>query len=131
MWAILGLVSYFQEYKLFGLDPWVYALIVVGMAWMIDGIIDNFIMPRVMASALKVHPAAVLVAAIVALDLLGILGVIIAAPMLATLQLVGRYFARKLFDLDPWEGWVEPPPQPSIRQQVSDWVGAIRAKIKI
>ena len=85
-------------------------------------------MPRIMASALKVHPAAVLVAAIVALDLLGILGVIIAAPMLATLQLVMRYFGRKLFDLDPWEGLAEAPPQPTIRAQIGTGLGKLREK---
>jgi predicted PurR-regulated permease PerM len=131
LWVILALVSYFQEFKLFGLEPWAYALIIVGFSWLIDGITDNLIMPRIMASALKVHPAAVLVAAIVAMDLLGILGVIIAAPMLATLQLVGRYFTRKLFDLDPWKGLEETPPQPPIRQQISAGLGLIRKKLKL
>lgn len=130
LWVILWLVSYFQEFKPFGLAPWVYAMIVVALAWVIDMITDNIIMPRIMASALKVHPAAVLVAAIVGLDLLGILGVIIAAPMLATFQLVGRYFTRKLFDLDPWEGLEEMPLQPSIREQVRKWLAAIRTKLK-
>jgi len=130
LWVILWLVAYFQDFKPFGLDAWVYALIVVGLAWMIDLITDNFIMPRIMASALKVHPAAVLVAAIVGLDLLGILGVIIAAPLLATCQLVGRYFTRKLFDLDPWEGLEAMPPQPSIREQVQNWLASFRTKLK-
>jgi len=130
LWSILALVTYFQEFKLFGLQAWVYALIVVAFSWMIDMVVDNFVMPRIMASALKVHPAAVLVAAIVALDLLGILGVIIAAPMLATLQLVGRYFTRKLFDLDPWEGLDEAPKQPTIREQISLFLRSIRTKLK-
>jgi len=131
LWIILALVSYFQDFKIFGLEPWVYALVVVGLSWSIDMIVDNFVMPRIMASALKVHPAAVLVAAIVALDLLGILGVILAAPMLATLKLVGGYFTRKLFDLDPWEGLEEPSPQPTVREQLSLWWGAIRTKLKL
>jgi len=131
LWIILALVSYFQDFKIFGLEPWVYALVVVGLSWSIDMIVDNFVMPRIMASALKVHPAAVLVAAIVALDLLGILGVILAAPMLATLKLVGGYFTRKLFDLDPWEGLEEPSPQPTVREQLSLWWGAIHTKLKL
>jgi predicted PurR-regulated permease PerM len=131
LWVILWLVAYFQDFKLFGLDAWLYALIVVGLAWVIDMVVDNMIMPRIMASALKVHPAAVLVAAIVGLDLLGILGVIIAAPLLATFQLVGRYFTRKLFDLDPWEGLEEMPPQPSIRQQVQNWLTSMRIKLRL
>ncbi len=130
LWVILALVTYFQEFKLFGMDPWIYALTVVGIAWLIDGIVDNIVMPRVMASSLKVHPAAVLVAAIVSLELLGLLGVIIAAPMLATLQLVGRYFARKLFDLDPWDGLDDISTQVSIRQQITRWIELIRTKLK-
>jgi hypothetical protein len=55
-----------------------------------------------MADALRVHPAAVLVAAIISASLLGVVGVVIAAPMLATLQLIGQYTLRKMFDLDPW-----------------------------
>ena len=131
LWVILAVVTYFQEFKPFGLDPLVYALIIVAIAWVIDGITDNFIMPRIMASALKVHPAAVLVAAIIALELLGLLGVIIAAPMLATIQLVGRYFARKLFDLDPWEGLDAITPHISIREKIRNGVGFIRKKLKI
>lgn len=131
LWVILALVSYFQDFKLFGMDAWVYALLVVGLCWLIDGIVDNIVMPRVMASALKVHPAAVLVAAIVALELLGILGVIIAAPMLATLQLLGRYFTRKLFDLDPWAGLEETIIQPTLGEQISAWMRSIRVKFKL
>jgi len=130
LWIILALTSYFQVFKLFGMDPWIYAFIVVGFAWLIDMIVDNIVMPRIMATELKVHPAAVLVAAIVALDLLGILGVIIAAPMLATMQLVGGYFVRKLFDLDPWEGLQEIPQQPSIRHQIGSWLTSLRSKLK-
>ncbi len=131
LWVILAVVTYFQEFKPFGLEPLVYALIIVAIAWVIDGITDNFIMPRIMASALKVHPAAVLVAAIIALELLGLLGVIIAAPMLATIQLVGRYFSRKLFDLDPWEGLDNITPNISIREKIRNGVGFIRTKLKI
>ncbi len=131
LWVVLALVTYFQEFKLFGLPPLGYVLLVVGLAWVIDLVVDNIVMPRIMASALKVHPAAVLVAAIVGLDLLGILGVIIAAPMLATFQLVGRYFTRKLFDLNPWVGLEEPPPPPPLRQQLAAWLAPIRTKLKI
>jgi predicted PurR-regulated permease PerM len=130
-WTILALVSFFQAYKPLGLSPLVYTLIVLAFAWVIDGILDNLVSPRIMAESLKVHPAAVLVAAIVALDLLGILGVIIAAPILATFQLLGRYFVRKMFDLDPWEGLKERPTPPSVRRQVSEWIASLRKKLKL
>ena len=51
---------------------------------------------------MKVHPAFVLIAAIIAANLIGIMGIIIAAPLLASLQVLGRYAMRKLQDKDPW-----------------------------
>lgn len=103
-WVVMGLVTFFQAYKPFDLQPIVYTAIVVGLTLFIDQIIDSLVAPRIMASALKVHPAAVLVAALVAASLLGLLGVVIAAPLLATCSLLLRYIMRKMFDLDPWEG---------------------------
>jgi predicted PurR-regulated permease PerM len=103
-WIILVLVAYFQPFKLFGMEPLVYTLLVVVLALIIDQIFDNLISPRIMADVLKVHPAGVLVMALVAANLLGILGVVIAAPILATLQLFGQYILRKMLDQDPWPG---------------------------
>jgi len=101
-WVVMGVVTFFQPYKPFGLDPLVYTGIVVVVTLAVDQVIDTLITPRIMARTLKVHPAAVLVAALIAANLLGLLGVVIAAPFLATILLLGRYVMRKMFDLDPW-----------------------------
>jgi predicted PurR-regulated permease PerM len=101
-WIILVLVAYFQSFKLFGMDPLAYTLLVLLLALFVDQIFDNLVQPRIMADVLKVHPAGVLVMALVAANLLGILGVVIAAPFLATLQLFGQYILRNMFDQDPW-----------------------------
>ena len=111
VWITLGLVSYFQPFKLFGFNPLVYTLVVFAVALVFDQLLDGFITPRIMAQALSVHPAAVLVSALVFADLLGVLGIIIAAPMLATFILLGRYTMRKMLDQPPWpEPASEPPP---------------------
>jgi predicted PurR-regulated permease PerM len=101
-WVVMALVTFFQSYHPFGLSPvWHMALVVI-ITSIIDWIIDSFVTPRIMASTLKVHPAAVLIAALIAANLLGLLGVVIAAPFLASVTLLGRYTMRKMFDLDPW-----------------------------
>ena len=111
VWITLGLVSYFQPFKLFGMSPLFYTLLVFAVALLFDQLLDGFITPRIMAQALSVHPAAILVSALVLADLLGILGIIIAAPMLATIVLFGRYTMRKMLDQPPWpEPEVEPEP---------------------
>lgn len=103
VWVTLALVSFFQTFKLFGMDPLAYTILVIVIALIFDQILDGLITPRIMADALSVHPAAVLVSALVFADLIGVVGIVIAAPMLATFVLIGRYVTRKMFDLDPWE----------------------------
>jgi predicted PurR-regulated permease PerM len=101
-WTVLGLVTYFQGGNEFGIAPLYFALLAIVVALLIDQVFDNFVSPRIMAQTLKVHPAFVLIAAIIAANLLGILGVVVAAPLLATLQLLGRYTMRKMLDENPW-----------------------------
>jgi len=129
-WMTLGLVAYFQTYKLFGLQPLTYTILVVGLALLIDQFFDNLVSPRIMANALKVHPAAVLVAAIIAANLLGLLGVMIAAPILATLKLVGQYTSRKMLGVDPWPeaDEIPPPPKPNIWAQLRGRWQSLRKK---
>ena len=121
-WVVMALVTFFQPVKPFGLQPLVYMAIVVITTTVIDWVIDNLVAPRIMARTLRVHPAAVLVTALIAANLIGILGVVIAAPTLATLTLLGRYAMRKMFDLDPWQGLESTPGSP-----VSfEWINRIR-----
>jgi predicted PurR-regulated permease PerM len=103
-WSTYGLVCYFQGTTIFGLSAIWYALLIVGIAFLADSLIDNLISTPLLAGVLNVHPAAVMVAALVAVNLLGMIGVVLAAPVLATLSLAVKYAGRKLFDLDPWAG---------------------------
>jgi len=129
-WIVMALVTYFQPSKPFGLqdNALVYMLIVVITTSIVDWFLDNFITPRIMARTLRVHPAAVLIAAIIAANLLGLLGVIIAAPFLATFLLLGRYIMRKMFDLNPFPKKEQVPPPPSIRELLGNFIKAPKAR---
>ncbi len=123
-WTTYGLVALFQV-NYFHLLPFPYALIVVGCAWVSDIIIDNFVSPRVLSNALKIHPAAVLVMVLVSASLFGFVGVLLSAPVLASAKLLLTYITRKLMDVDPWAGMdTYPPPEP-----ISSTFGRIRAKL--
>jgi predicted PurR-regulated permease PerM len=132
-WITLVLVTFFQVNKPFGMADLPYVALVFGLAFAVDVCFDYFIYPRVMGNALKVHPAGVLFSAIIGYNLLGILGVVLAAPMLATLQLIGRYVVRKLFDVDPWEGLDEQKATaPTLREQLATlWSKALQIRQKI
>lgn len=100
--TVTALVAFFQASNHFGLEPFQFALLAVISAVILDQFFDNVITPRFLGQTLGVHPAAVLVAAIIAANLLGIIGLVLAAPVLATIQLIGRYVIRKMLDLNPW-----------------------------
>lgn len=97
-----ALVAFFQPFNYLGFEPLTYALIVVAAAVILDQIFDNLVTPRIFGQTLGVHPAAVLIAAIIAASLIGLVGLLLAAPVLASLQMFGRYTLRKMVDLDPW-----------------------------
>jgi predicted PurR-regulated permease PerM len=102
-WTVAALLAYFQPGgNYFNLQPWAYALLVVVLAFVVDQIFDQYVQPRLMGQSLGIHPAAILVAALVAFQWLGIIGLVLAAPVLATATLLLRYALRKMFDLDPW-----------------------------
>jgi predicted PurR-regulated permease PerM len=113
-WTTYGLVALFQPNH-FGMLPFPYALLVVGCAWVSDLLLDNFMVPRVMSDALEVHPAAVLVMVIVSANLFGFLGMLLAAPVLASLKLIFTYILRKLSDQDPWANLKMIAPPESLR----------------
>jgi predicted PurR-regulated permease PerM len=122
-WVVMALVTYFQPDKPFGLQPLAYMGMVVITTTVIDWIIDSLIAPRIMARSLRVHPAAVLVTALIAANLIGILGVVVAAPFLATITLLGRYTMRKMLDLDPWPSGETVPVAP----MTFEWITRTRA----
>ncbi|MCS6906481.1 MAG: AI-2E family transporter [Anaerolineales bacterium] len=120
LWITTFLVTYFQTGNYFGLQPIQYSALVLVLAFLTDQVFDHIVSPRFMGETLGVHPAAVLVAAIVFANLIGLIGLVFAAPVVATLKLVATYVVRKMLDLDPW-----PPEQrltsPKPANALAEW----------
>jgi predicted PurR-regulated permease PerM len=126
-WTVTAIVAFFQTSNYFGLEPLTYALLVVGACILFDQIFDNLVAPRIMGERLGLHPAGVLVAAIVAAKWLGLVGLVLAAPVLATILLLGRYVGRKMFDLPPWPAQEKPPQKAELPwQRFQRWLQALR-----
>jgi predicted PurR-regulated permease PerM len=126
-WTTYGLVALFQTNH-FNLLPFPFALIVVGAAWLSDLIIDNFVSPRVMSNALKIHPAAVLVMVLISASLFGFIGILLSAPVLASIKLVFTYISRKLMDVDPWDGMETYPRPEPIKVVLTRWLERIKTR---
>jgi predicted PurR-regulated permease PerM len=101
--AIGALVALFQPSNWFGLTPLGHALLVVASITLLDQSIDYLLIPRIMGTSLNLHPVIILIGLLIGASLAGILGLLLAAPFMATLLLLGRYIYRKIVDLDPWD----------------------------
>jgi len=117
VWIITFLVAFFQGYNYFGIEPWAYAILAVALCLILDAILDNFVVPKFHGDTLGLHPAAVLVAALVAARLIGFVGLVLAAPVLASMVLVIRYSIRKMLDQEPW-----PPSDDESKDNDIPWI---------
>ncbi len=123
--ALTGvLVALFQPGNEFGLNQLYYTGIVLLAYVVIQQIDGNVLGPRIIGGSLNLHPAVIIIGAVIGANLAGILGLILTAPTLATLRLFGGYVYRKMFDMDPWP---EPPerPAPPPRAGPPRWVQVV------
>ena len=97
-----ALVAFFQGGNYLGFEQFTFALVVVISSIVLDQIFDNLVTPRLFGQTLGVHPAAVLVSAIILANFIGFIGLLLAAPVLATVLLFVKYALRKMVDLEPW-----------------------------
>jgi len=87
-----------------------FAVLVLGLYLVIQQIEGNVLLPRVLGRSLNLHPLIVLVAVIAGGSLAGILGMLLAAPTVATLRVLGEYVYCRLTDREPFPEAAQPPP---------------------
>lgn len=108
------LVAFFQPSNYLGLGAWQFALAVLILMIAIQQLENNLLVPRIVGGALDLHPVLVIVGVFMGAALAGVLGAILAAPIVASLKVLGHYAWRKLFDLPPFPDHVpieEAPPE--------------------
>lgn len=129
-WIVYALVAGFASTPIFGMSPLAYAIMVVVISYLVDVFLDFFVATKLMANALKMHPAAILVASLVGLNIFGVIGVMLAAPILATLILFFKYARYKMTDEDPWEHIQLVPVEKKLPASYQ-WISRIAGKINI
>ncbi len=85
-------------------NPW-FAALVAFVYFLIQQIENLYLLPRIVGARVRLHPAVVIIGALVGGALAGILGILLAAPTIAGTRVLLGYAIRKLFDQEPF---VEP-----------------------
>jgi len=94
------------------LSPFWFAVLVAGLYILIQQVENNVLVPRIMGYSLDLHPLVVLIGALMGASVAGVLGILLAAPTLATLRVISRYVYKKLMDEDPFPAEEAKPPAP-------------------
>jgi len=105
------LVAFFQSSNHWELGSLQLGLIVLVAMFALQQLENTFLVPRIVGEALDLHPFVVMISVLMGTSLAGILGAILAAPVVASLQLLITYAWRKMIDLPAFPE-PEPPPKP-------------------
>jgi len=79
-----------------------FAIIVLGLYTLIQQIENNFLVPRIIGRSLNLHTLIVFIGALAGASIAGVLGILLAAPILASGRIIIRYIYNKLLDLPPF-----------------------------
>ncbi len=84
------------------MSPFWFALLVAGIYALIYQFENYVLVPRIIGYHLKLHPLVVLVGVVGGAAIAGVLGILLAAPVLASARLILRYIYCKLLDQPPF-----------------------------
>jgi len=109
--AVGVIFAFFQGSSWIPLPVWAFALIVAAFYFVMWQIDTNYLVPRIIGSRLQLSPAIVIVGIIAGASVGGALGLLLAAPTIATVRVLGSYLYRRLLDLEPYVLINRPPPR--------------------
>ncbi len=119
------LIAFFQGSTHLTLSPGWFALIVLLLYVGIQQVENTVLVPRIIGSSVHLHPVVVLVGILAGASMAGILGIFLAAPVIASIRVIGGYAYRKLLE-PPAEtlAYVEPVP-PAAEVEMPEREGSI------
>lgn len=103
-----------------------FAIIVVIFYIVVQGLENYLIVPRVLGEAVKIHPLVVIFGVLVGASVWGVLGALLAAPVIASGKEIVSYLFRKIMDEDPF------PPEESLKMEpisIKDVLSQVRRTI--
>jgi len=105
-----GTVAVVQGSTYLPVSNFTFLLIVTGLFVLIQQLEGNLITPRIVGSAIDLPPVVVLLGVLVGASAFGLLGAILASPVIATFKVIATYTWNKILDRDPFYN-LEPEPE--------------------
>jgi predicted PurR-regulated permease PerM len=90
-------------------NNFIFALMVMGFYFLVQQVENNFIVPRVLGGAVKLHPLVIMGGVVVGTVVAGIAGALLAAPVMASIKEIISYLYAKILSQDPFPPALEAP----------------------
>lgn len=103
------IVALIQGSTYLGVNHFVFALIVIGLYILIQQLENTLIVPRILGEAVDLHPLVVMLGVVVGASVAGILGALLAAPVMASIREIVGYLYAKILGQDPYPPGREQP----------------------
>jgi predicted PurR-regulated permease PerM len=108
----------------------VFALIIVGFYILVQQFENTVVVPRILGEAVDLHPLVVLIGVLVGTNVAGILGALLAAPVIASVREIVRYLYKKIMNEPPFSSEEESePPESALLAQSRKLISKAQAMI--
>ncbi len=134
-WMLAVTLALLQGSSWLPISNWLFALIITVLYLLVFQLDSVFLIPRIVGRRVQLHPLVVFVGLIGGAMVAGIVGVLLAAPTIATARVLVRYLYRKLLDLPPFppetpllapgKGWWQPERVQRVKAVLFDLDGTL------
>jgi predicted PurR-regulated permease PerM len=84
------------------LPNWTFALIIIGLHLFYQQFDLNYLIPRIIGHSVHLPPLVIILGIVAGAAMAGVLGIVLAAPTIASARVIARYIYANLFDMDPF-----------------------------
>ncbi|HMK09346.1 MAG TPA: AI-2E family transporter [Anaerolineales bacterium] len=100
LWMLTaGLLMLIHGSSWLPIPPWAAAALIVAIHLVFQQVDLNYLIPRLVGRRVRLHPAVVIVGVFAGAIAAGVLGVVLAAPMIASARVLGTFLRSHLYDV--------------------------------
>jgi predicted PurR-regulated permease PerM len=102
IWLVTAsLLALFLGSSWLPLPDWVFMLVIIGLHLVYQQFDLNYLIPRIIGRSVHLPPLVVILGIVGGAVLAGVLGILLAAPTIASARVIAHYLYAHLFDLEP------------------------------
>lgn len=126
------IVALLQGSSVLSVNNFVFALIIIGFYILVQMLENYFVVPKVLGEAVELHPLVVISGVLIGAAVWGILGALLATPLIASGREILHYLYRKTLGEDPFPTIEKPPEEEtlSLRESMQNLVAKSQQALK-